>query len=282
MSTNLLSGTKLGNLGILTLGSCSPASSLNKYKTNLLTGCVPFTVCTVFPVEGWTDKFTAEEEVSRRMEYQKPVTPVAATIPGTAITTSSPQTPPPPPPPPQSPPQPPPQSPPTPPQQELSPNPTQRALGGPTPRRRPTTPEVPQGQSPGSPIAPEPDSTDAQQPSPTDPVTPRVVPPRRSPRSRATGSPGESGHLRACPSTDAFTCDSSAPFLAPGIKYLQTIPAGQHWTQMVISYLRFEGLPNVPGVSTCLSLFPIYTNCTIRVPIVFLTLLIDRSKSLTG
>ena len=48
-----------------------------------------------------------------------------------------------------------------------------------------------------------------------------------------------------------FTFDGDAPFITQAaLDYLQTIPAGQSWSDMIISYLRLEAFPVVKGVST--------------------------------
>ena len=48
-----------------------------------------------------------------------------------------------------------------------------------------------------------------------------------------------------------FTFDGDAPFITQAaLDYLQTIPAGQSWSDMIISYLHLEAFPVVKGVST--------------------------------
>ena len=52
-----------------------------------------------------------------------------------------------------------------------------------------------------------------------------------------------------------FTFAGTSPFITTAtIDYLQTIPAGQHWVDMIVSYLCLEEAPVSKGVSIPLSL----------------------------
>ena len=66
------------------------------------------------------------------------------------------------------------------------------------------------------------------------------------------------GHAgRVPPPAGCFTFSGSAPFVSPAaLQYLQTIPAGQRWEDMIASYLRLEELQIPKGVG---SIF-IYSN----------------------
>ena len=53
------------------------------------------------------------------------------------------------------------------------------------------------------------------------------------------------------PGPGAFTFDGTAKFITPDtINYLETVPGGQHWTEMVRRYLQLEQLPILKGVSS--------------------------------
>ena len=55
---------------------------------------------------------------------------------------------------------------------------------------------------------------------------------------------------RALPPSGAFTSDVVSPFITTAvIGYLHTIPAGQRWVDMIMSYLRLEAIPIAKGVS---------------------------------
>ena len=55
---------------------------------------------------------------------------------------------------------------------------------------------------------------------------------------------------RTPPPVGAFTINGASPFLTTAaIGYLQTIPAGQRWADMVTAYLRLEEFPVTKGVS---------------------------------
>lgn len=60
-------------------------------------------------------------------------------------------------------------------------------------------------------------------------------------------NPDHSGRL---PSPDgAFVLSGTPAFITPAaIEYLQTVPAGHRWTNMVISYLRLETFPIAKAV----------------------------------
>jgi hypothetical protein len=78
--------------------------------------------------------------------------------------------------------------------------------------------------------------------------------------------PGTSDHFGRSPSpVGAFTFDGPSPFItSAAINYLQTIPAGQRWTDMIISFLRLEELPAADGVSSKISFF--YSTNYVTVP----------------
>ena len=77
----------------------------------------------------------------------------------------------------------------------------------------------------------------------------RIPEPANDPNEQVSLSDGPDHFKRSPPPPGAFAFSGSSPFINPAaIQYLQTIPAGQRWTDMVNSYLRFEELPVVPGV----------------------------------
>ena len=66
---------------------------------------------------------------------------------------------------------------------------------------------------------------------------------------------------RVPPPPGIFTFNDASPFITPAaIGYLQTIPAGERWVNMVTSYLRLEGFSLIKGVRTniFLDLLPSY------------------------
>ena len=67
---------------------------------------------------------------------------------------------------------------------------------------------------------------------------------------------------RAAPPPGIFVFNGDSPFItATSIAYLQTIPAGQRWVDMVSSFLRMEEFPVTKGVSLyALYLFSILTS----------------------
>jgi hypothetical protein len=62
--------------------------------------------------------------------------------------------------------------------------------------------------------------------------------------------PGNPDHPeRIPPPVGTFTFGGVVPYIdGELIKYLQTVPAGQRWVEMVVSYLRFEEFPPATGV----------------------------------
>jgi len=73
------------------------------------------------------------------------------------------------------------------------------------------------------------------------------------------------GHVgRLPPHAGTFTFDDTSPFVTvAAINYLQTIPGGQRWVDMVTSYLRLEALPLVKGVCV---------NHSVRLPLILIRL----------
>ena len=64
---------------------------------------------------------------------------------------------------------------------------------------------------------------------------------------------------RAPPPVGVLTFNDTSPFVTTAmIAYLQTIPAGWHWVDMVTSYLHLEGSPIAKGVSNVFSYISLY------------------------
>ena len=88
-------------------------------------------------------------------------------------------------------------------------------------------------------------------------VTPTI--PAINATSQSTGmtSPLDAGVRREHPPDGPFTFEGSSPFITPAaLSYLQTIPAGQRWVDMVTSFLCLEELPIVKGVSSTVFISP--------------------------
>ena len=144
--------------------------------------------------------------------------------------------------------------------QELSPGPAchqtrSKSPNGPMLQPQQTTPNVPSRRLQSDPPSPDPVTT-PQQPSPAcsaTPLSPREDQPRSgSIEPTATNDPSHLG--RAPPPAGTFAFAGTAPFItSAAIRYLQTIPAGQRWVDMIVSYLRLEEAPISKGVSIPLS-----------------------------
>lgn len=142
------------------------------------------------------------------------------------------------------------------------------------PPQEPALSPVPQRAPPQlQPTTPEPDDSNNSQPSPpsqaVSPASPRSLP--GSGTVEPTNDSDQTTrdldslfdvpeHLRRSPSpAGAFNVDVSPPFITPAaINYLQSVRAGQRWTDMVTSFLRLEGLPAVKAVSIFISSIPLY------------------------
>ena len=89
---------------------------------------------------------------------------------------------------------------------------------------------------------------------------------------------GHGGSLRVPPPAGTLTFGGTSSFLTTdAISYLQTIPAGQRWVDMVNSYLRLEEYPVAKGVSVVffLWLFMVLTpSC--QAPMCLSTALLSR------
>jgi len=142
-----------------------------------------------------------------------------------------------------------------------------------------TPPETPQPSSPKSPTQDGP-HTPLSPPLVTSPPllspgganedgqqSPSVSPLLTNSSDQPTGESGSfetgcGGSLRVPPPVGTLTFGGTSPFLTTGvIGYLQTIPAGQRWVDMVNSYLRLEEFPVAKGVSVAffLCLFTVLT-----------------------
>ena len=118
----------------------------------------------------------------------------------------------------------------------------------PLPQELPPSPPQPQ-------TAPGTDSASERQSSPHQPVPP-ISPHSLSPgpgtaelTNNFDQTTSEQGRL---PSPEgAFSYDGPSPFItAAAIQYLQGVRAGQHWTDMVTSYLHLEEFPITASVRT--------------------------------
>lgn len=81
----------------------------------------------------------------------------------------------------------------------------------------------------------------------TPPTTPSA--PATGDVATSTGHPDDPTTISASPKVKVFTFDGSSNFITPSvIDYLETIPGGQGWINMVKAYLRLEQLPLKQGV----------------------------------
>lgn len=129
-----------------------------------------------------------------------------------------------------------------------------------------TSPETPRPRPPMSPTRTTTppmsrNSADGDQREPphiaTPPSSPIVPTSNDSTDEPSTLPANTSCSERAPPHLGEFTFNGTSPFITPAaIDYLQTITAGQHWVAMIKSYLRFEELPVVKGVSVVVASGP--------------------------
>ena len=135
---------------------------------------------------------------------------------------------------------------------------------------------MPSSQSPTttpSPSPPKGANRDGQEPpNITPPLSPhlhlnKLVPPIVPTSDGADQSANEADSLvnshdhsgRAPPPVGVLTFNDASPFITTAaIAYLQTIPAGRHWVNMVTSYLCLEGSPIAKGVSNVFSYISSY------------------------
>jgi hypothetical protein len=124
-------------------------------------------------------------------------------------------------------------------------------LNSPTPESRPTTPGlsgVNERHSP-PPLQVVPPVLTQCLPPPATTTEPTTDPEQRA--SEPSSLVDASSHVERLPSAKgALAFNGSSPFITPAtIEFWQNVRAGQHWTDMVISFLRFEELPMADGVS---------------------------------
>ena len=232
MSTYHILGLRVGNRKIPTLTSQSTGLSSTHSMMHLLNGCNPFTVSLPYLSRCWTYGVVAKEEISWRKGHanlSKRATPT--TDDNTAIVTRQAEvTPPPPAPPLLQPPGP------------MLPQTRSKSSNGPTLQPRQTVPDVP--------LQHPPSSSPQQELSPSPACSAMPLSPRGDPSIEPTSTSG-----RAPPPAGTFTFAGTSPFITTAaIDYLQTIPAGQRWADMIVSYLRLEEAPVSKGVSIPLSL----------------------------
>jgi len=76
----------------------------------------------------------------------------------------------------------------------------------------------------------------------TPPITPSV--PTTGDVVTSTGHPDDPTTLPTSPKVKVFTFDGTSNFVTPSaMDYLETIPGGQGWINMVKAYLRLERFP---------------------------------------
>lgn len=247
----------------------------------LSSGCARFTVCLFHLLKTPAYDSTAEDETSRRKGYLKHATPTQTTATD-ATSTSSPA--------------------------GVSPGPTNTTspagvmpeptnATSPTEEPSPTpTPKQTHHEDPLNNLVPEPQRTPSidggneQQASPprghslTESQAPELANNRNPATNEQDSLPDVSDRFkRSPPPPGAFTFRGPSPFLTPAtIQHLQTICAGQRWTDMVNSFLRFEELPVGPGVRILILTHLLRSLLAIISPLFVFPLDIDRSRCPSG